>query len=83
MTTSTIDYAETLDYHVMPRDAGQIVEISYACDEVGVWQRVYDRCDQTTAYYFAPYYARATEDELCFEPWNGTLPRHNKFKKIR
>lgn len=80
---TTREYAETLDYRTMPRDAGQIVEVSYACDEDGVWCRTHDRSDNSTVYHFGAYNARATEDQLRFEPWNGRLPKHNKFKLVK
>jgi len=78
----TMAYAETLEYHTMPRDGGQIVEVSYACDEYGVFCRTHDRSDMTTVYHYAPYAARASESDLRFEPQNGRLPKHNKFRKL-
>lgn len=79
---ATRTYAESLNYQMMPRDAGQIVEVSYACDEDGVWCRIHDRSDGETSYQFASYYARATEDQMRHEPWNGRLPRHNQWREV-
>lgn len=76
-------HAECLDYHTIPQDQGQIVEISYACDERGLYRKTHDRSDRTTGYKFAPYNARATEDQLRFEPQNGRLPRHNTWREIK
>lgn len=79
---ATQNQIDSLNFQMMPQDGGQIVEVSYACDEDGVWCRNYDRSDRSTEYYFASYYARATEAALAFEPWNGKLPRHNKWRPV-
>lgn len=64
-----------LKYHVMPVDQGQIVEVSYA---LGAWngveylyQRTYDRNDNTTNYYRSPL---NLDSEIEFDPWNNQLP---------
>jgi len=71
-----------LKFYMMPIDAGQVVEVTYAVDEDGLWCRTYDRGDRTEKYEFARYYARATEAELEFEPQNGKLPRHNQWLDV-
>ena len=73
---------DSLGFRMMPKDGGQIVEITYAVDENGVWCRSYDRSDRTESYMFATYAARATEDQLHFEPQNGRLPRHNAWRDV-
>lgn len=76
------DRLESLDFRMCPADAGQMVEVTYACDESGVCCRRYDRSDRTTTYQFAAYSARATEAELAYEPQNGRLPRHNSWRDV-
>lgn len=73
---------DSLDFQMMPEDGGQIVEVMYACDEDGVWCRTHDRSDRSTSYQFAAYHARATEDQLSFEPQNSKLPKHNKWQDV-
>lgn len=80
---ATTKYVESLEYQMMPRDGGQIVEVTYACDEDGVWCRIYDRSDQRTSYQYAKYYARATLNQMRHEPWNGILPRHNSWVDVK
>ena len=74
---------EELDFQMMPCDGGQIVEISYACDENGVYRRCHDRSDRSISYDFASYRKRAEESDLKFEPQNGRLPKHNKWQRVR
>jgi hypothetical protein len=66
---------------MMPRDGGQMIETTYAADESGVWKRQHDRSDRTTDYYFAKYDMRCRD---CgeFEPQNGRLPKHGKWKAV-
>lgn len=80
---ATQRYINSLEFRTMPRDEGQIVEVSYACDEDGVWCQIYDRSDGSVVHEFAKYYAKASEAQLKFEPWNGSLPRHNKMKRVK
>lgn len=79
---ATQEYIDSLGFLMMPRDGGQIVEVTYAVDEYGVWCQSYDRSDRTRCYQFANYSARATEEQLDFEPQNGKLPRHNKWYPV-
>ena len=74
---------EELNFLMMPRDGGRIVEISYACDENGVYRRCYDRSDGAMSYDFASYSKRAKESDLEFEPQNGRLPKHNQWQRVR
>ena len=70
----TIDQAKELRYYTTPRDQGQIVEVSYACDfERGLLvSRGHDRSDQSTSYSAAEL-DESVESQ--FEPWNGILPK--------
>lgn len=64
---------DSLQFLMCPEDSGQIVEVTYACDDEGLWCKTYDRSDRSVKYEFAPYSARATEAELAFEPQNDCL----------
>lgn len=81
-TRATQQYLNALSFRMMPQDTGQTTEVSYAADDRGVWCRTYDRGDGTTSYQFATYSARATEDELRHEPWNGRIPKHNTWRNV-
>lgn len=74
---------EGLSFLTMPRDGGQMVEVSYACDEYGVYRRWYDRSDGSVSYDFAAYPKRAKESDLEFAPQNGKLPKHNKWQRVK
>ncbi len=66
-----------LDYHIMPKDQGQIVVYSYAVDEDYLYRRGYDTSDKTMAYSRAeldPY------SEVEFQPWNNQLPEHKEWE---
>lgn len=71
-----------LRFMMCPSDAGQIVEVMYAADVDGLWCRIRNRSDGTVKYQFARYPAVATERDLRFEPQNGVLPRHNKWREV-
>lgn len=75
-TYKTRKYLESLHYHVMPIDQGQIVTNAYACDEYHLYCRTYDASDRTTRYSSAEW----TDGE--FEPWNGKLPEHGDWEEI-
>ena len=79
---ATKNYVESLDFRMQPVDGGQTVEVTYACDEDGLWCRTHDRSDRTTSYQFAKYHGRATEGQLQFEPQNHLLPRHCKWQEV-
>jgi len=79
---ATQEYIGSLRFWMMPQDGGQIVEVTYAVDEDGVWSRTYDRSDRSQSYHFAAYPASATEEQLRFEPQNGKLPRHNRWHRV-
>jgi hypothetical protein len=56
---------ERIQYHIPPECQGQIVEVSYGCDEDYVYRKTFDRSDRTTTYSrFEPFY----DDD--FQPWN-------------
>lgn len=62
---------KNLDYHMMPVDGGQIVDISYAVDEDYLYQRSHDKSDNTISYSRA---SLDLEGETAFEPQNNQLP---------
>jgi len=69
-------------YFVMPRDAGQIVEISYKVDYERdlLFKKALDRSDNSTTFYVA----EITElEDYIFEPQNNHLPDHGEFKGIK
>lgn len=71
------DFLRDLQWHTMPKDQGQIVQVDYACSggcEFGMFERIYDSSTQVTDYVFHPFRANASERGLRFEPWNGILP---------
>lgn len=72
----------SLDYHVIPSDGGQIVVVRYAEDEDGLWRWCYDRSDRTSTYAFARYDRRASEKHSVFTPWNDVLPWHRVWQKV-
>lgn len=75
-------YLDSLEFHMLPQDGGQIVDVMYATDQDGVWRQIIDGSDGSVSYQFAKYYARAKEESLVFEPHNGTIPRHNKWLTV-
>jgi hypothetical protein len=79
---TTQRYIDSLKFYMMPQDGGQMVEVRYACDCDGIWQWKYDRSDRTSAYSFAKYNARATEEQLAFEAQNSRLPKHNRWQDV-
>jgi hypothetical protein len=74
--TTTWEVPDDLDWHMLPRDDGQIVEVTYACDEYYLYCRTYDRSDRTTSYQRAEW----GQDDIRFEPWNGILPTHGDWE---
>jgi hypothetical protein len=75
MTKITTTQAADLEYYMQPRDQGQIVEVSYACDpDRGLLvRRSHDRSDGTTVYAAAEI-DESLEQDGDFQPWNGGLP---------
>jgi hypothetical protein len=67
--------ATTSGWHQLPRDAGQVAEVTYAADwENGtLYRRTHDRSDGTVTVE----HATITGGE--FEPWNGVLPQHDDW----
>jgi hypothetical protein len=77
----TRDVIESLTWRQLPEDGGQLVSVTYAVDQDYVYRQEYDRSTRSSSYTAARLYARATEDELAFEPQNGRLPRHNAWRE--
>ena len=79
---ATRDYVSSLKFFMLPQDGGQIVAITYAVDEDGLWCRIFDQCDRSESFQFACYSARATESQREFSPQNGKLPAHNQWVDV-
>ena len=77
-TKTRVDIAE-LQFQELPVDAGQIVDITYACDETHVYKHSHDRSDRTHRYSRARILAR---NRLDFQPQNGVLPDCGNFIAI-
>lgn len=75
-------YVESLEFESCLQDCGQIVDVSYAADESGVWCRIYDRSDQTMVYQFGRYPERCREDRLLHELQNGRIAAHTKMRRV-
>ncbi len=90
MKTRTIrlaDFCRKNDtfWHMMPVDAGQIVEVHYGmipdgCGGGELIRRTHDRSDGSVSYDIADLVF--DDDGECgqFEPWNGILPSHGAFE---
>lgn len=75
---------DTLSYHIMPEDAGQIVEIAYAVD----WESelLYRRTTDGAVPVGHPdrvaiQRTTITDGDGEFEPQNGVLPEHDRWVK--
>jgi len=71
-----------VDFHVMPINAGQIVEVAYGllpdgCGGGVLVRRSHDRSDHAVSYSHADLLIVDGDEE--FTPWNGTLPSHGPF----
>lgn len=66
-----------LDYHVMPRDQGQIVENSFAVDGGYLYQKIHDKSDGIVTYSRAEI---LEDSETEFEPQNNKLPGFNSWE---
>lgn len=62
-----------LTWHQLPIDAGQIVDVTYACDwdAMRLYRRSHDRSDGTVT---TTYYMIDETSDAPFEPQNGLLP---------
>lgn len=58
---------EDLNYIIPPRNYGQTIEVSYACDEHHIYERSFDRNDQTTTYARFEH----PDSDAEFDPANG------------
>ena len=69
---------ESLDWHQLPQDGGQIVSVTYAADETYLYRRTIDRSDGRLTIERA----ERLDDEDDFEPWNGLLPSHGPWEDL-
>ena len=62
-----------MTWHVPPRNHGQIVEIAYASDPIGVYRRTTDQSDHSSSYSYIPwdYLYEKIEEDFTWDPWNG------------
>lgn len=67
------------EWHQMPADAGQIVDVTYSVDwsTRTLYRRTHDRSDNSVEIE-----AAKIRGDGEFEPWNGTLPRAYKWRKV-
>ncbi len=67
---------ENLTWHQLPRDAGQIVDVTYAADweNSTLYRRTHDRSDGEQSIESAAI----TGGE--FQPWNGILPTVGEWR---
>lgn len=63
-----------LEWHQLPKDGGQIVDIKYASTEDWLYCRRHDRSDNAIVITCERIDDAADEDDLRFEPQNGLLP---------
>ena len=65
------------EFHMLPKDQGQICEISYAVDFESnlLFKRHLDRSDNSESFFVAEIADLGGE----FEPWNGELPDHGPW----
>lgn len=71
----TESYAASLEYHLLPQDAGQAVDYRYAVGEVGGGYGVFcRRCDADGGVSYS-YQSVRDDNTVDFEPQNGRLPR--------
>lgn len=73
----TIDFLESLEWHILPQDHGQIVSRSYAVDVWYLYRRHHDRSSGETTYDRAEL---DYDDPSEFAPWNGLLPNHGEWE---
>lgn len=75
-TTSPLHHADVdhLQWHQLPVDGGQIVDVTYAADDGKLYCRSHDRNDGTVSITYQVVDDTADEDDLLFEPQNGLLP---------
>jgi len=73
---------ENLKFSVAPADAGQMIEVSYALDERGIYRRRHDRQDGSSVIEFAPWSAWSEEPNVDF--WNRSPlpPDRGEFEAI-
>jgi hypothetical protein len=75
-TMTTANSTDSLRFHIMPVDQGQMVEVAYAvdCDTETLVRRTRDGSDGSVSYDECDLDMDADDELQNFEPWNGTLP---------
>lgn len=66
------------NFFQLPRDAGQIVDVSYSVDWENnlLYRKIVDRSDNQTTLDFADIV------EGVFEPWNNVLPKIQNWTMV-
>lgn len=67
---------ENLEFFVMPKDQGQIVECSYALFQNFLYKKVLDKSDQSKKFFRAELFENS---DIEFEPQNNQLPDHGEW----
>ena len=73
-----IESLESLQWHQLPVDAGQIVSRTYAVDETYLYCRTHDQSHGEITIDRAELDA---DDATEFEPWNGQLPACGEWEQ--
>ncbi len=68
---TTIRELKSLEWHQLPADAGQIVDVTYATDEAYLYRSTHDQSDCSICIERAEL---DDDSEVGFEPQNGQLP---------
>lgn len=69
---------KSLQFHLMPKDQGQIVIQRYAIDGEYLYRHTIDQSDKTESWERAEIL-----DETEFEPWNNQLPDHDDWEQFK
>ena len=67
-----------MDWRMMPVDGGQIIETKYAVADGYLYRKSLDRSDMS----LTCERALLDDDDSDFEPYNGSLPNHGRWKSL-
>ncbi len=83
MTATKIIDVSDIEFAVMGKDQGQIVEYAYAVHPDGLLVcRRSDGSDRSVSYTAAEIDMDGDEDSLRFEPQNGLLPECGEYEDV-
>jgi hypothetical protein len=60
-------WTEDVTFHTPPENQGQIVLVSYGCDEDYIYEKTYDQSDRSTVVRVYEH----PETDCDWDPWNG------------